>query len=199
MYQLLQILKATQSSTRTGTEGQRHIEIVQSRAESGTIVVLAGDGVDHAIPHTADTLTVEWYAGGGGWEGGANESWGIDNVEVTLNELPVESTATFNVTLSHSSNDTISVYYTTVYDTAQAGSDYVAAAGTVTFVPGSTHETISVTVLGDTVAEGDETFEVALSFPINAAIGDAQGIATITDDDAAANLALALSHFFGFT
>ena len=144
-----------------------------------------------AIPHTADTLTVEWYAGGGGWEGGANESWGIDNVEVTLNVVPVESTATFNVTLSHSSNDTISAYYTTVDDTALAGSDYVAATGTVTFNPGSTHETISVTVLGDTVAEGDETFEVVLSYPINAAIGDAQGVATITDDDAAGSLALA--------
>ncbi|MFP6701437.1 MAG: M36 family metallopeptidase, partial [Planctomycetaceae bacterium] len=144
-----------------------------------------------AIPHTADTLTVEWYAGEAGWEGGANESWGIDNVEVTLNVVPVESTATFNVTLSHSSNDTISAYYTTVDDTALAGSDYVAATGTVTFNPGSTHETISVTVLGDTVAEGDETFEVVLSYPINAAIGDAQGVATITDDDAAGSLALA--------
>ena len=144
-----------------------------------------------AIPHTADTLTVEWYAGGAGWEGGANESWGIDNVEVTLNEVPVESTATFNVTLSHSSNDTISVDYTTVDDTAQAGSDYETISGTVTFDPGSTHETISVTVLGDTVAEGDETFEVALYSPINAAIGDPQGVATITDDDAAGSLALA--------
>ena len=32
-----------------------------------------------AIPHTASTLTIEWYSEGG-WEGGANESWGIDNV-----------------------------------------------------------------------------------------------------------------------
>ena len=44
-------------------------------------------GLDSAfqnIPHTASTLTVEWSAGGAGYEGGFNESWGIDNVEVVL-------------------------------------------------------------------------------------------------------------------
>lgn len=42
------------------------------------------------IPHTADTLTVVWRMGavsGGAaanWQGGADESWGIDNLTVTL-------------------------------------------------------------------------------------------------------------------
>ncbi|PNW37123.1 UNVERIFIED_CONTAM: hypothetical protein BEN50_01995 [Euhalothece sp. KZN 001] len=36
------------------------------------------------IPHNSDTLTVEWFASGSGWQGGDDESWAIDNVEVTL-------------------------------------------------------------------------------------------------------------------
>ncbi len=36
------------------------------------------------IPHTASTLTVSWFASGGGWSGGDNESWALDNVEIIL-------------------------------------------------------------------------------------------------------------------
>jgi hypothetical protein len=36
------------------------------------------------IPHTASTLTIEWYASGRGWQGGDDESWAIDNVEVSV-------------------------------------------------------------------------------------------------------------------
>jgi hypothetical protein len=39
----------------------------------------------HDIPHTADTLTVVWTAAGPGWQGGNDESWGIDDVEVIVN------------------------------------------------------------------------------------------------------------------
>jgi len=146
-----------------------------------------------AIPHTASTLTVEWYAQTG-WEGGANESWGIDNVEVTLNGVPVQTTATFNVTLSHSSADTVTVDYTTVDNTAEAGDDYVTNSSVVTFEPGQTHQTIGVKVLGDLTAEGTETFQLTLDNPTNAVVGDPVGIGTIVDDDAAAALVLALSH-----
>jgi hypothetical protein len=38
-----------------------------------------------SIPHTSDTLTISWYASGGGWGGGYDESWAIENVEVILN------------------------------------------------------------------------------------------------------------------
>ena len=41
-------------------------------------------------------------------------------------------------------------------------------------------------VLGDTLAEADETFTVNLSVAVNATIADAQGVGTIVDDDGAA-------------
>ncbi|MEX2189045.1 MAG: Ig-like domain-containing protein, partial [Pirellulales bacterium] len=36
------------------------------------------------IAHSASTLTVSWFTSGGGWSGGANESWALDNVEIIL-------------------------------------------------------------------------------------------------------------------
>lgn len=36
------------------------------------------------VPHTGPTLTVEWTAAGGGWQGAADESWAIENVRVVL-------------------------------------------------------------------------------------------------------------------
>lgn len=46
-------------------------------------------GLQHSafgdIPHTSNTLTIEWFADGAGWQGwGMDESWAIDNVEVLL-------------------------------------------------------------------------------------------------------------------
>jgi hypothetical protein len=37
-----------------------------------------------SIPHTSSTLTVEWFASGPVWQGESDESWAIENVEVTL-------------------------------------------------------------------------------------------------------------------
>jgi len=39
------------------------------------------------IDHTSDTLTVEFFASGNGWQGGSDESWAIDNVEIILNGI----------------------------------------------------------------------------------------------------------------
>ena len=91
----------------------------------------------------------------------------------------------FNVSLSEASADTVTVDFSTANGSATAGSDYVAASGTVTFSPGVTSQTIAVDVLGDTTFENDETFSVDLSNPANATISDAQGIGTITNDDSA--------------
>ena len=37
------------------------------------------------IPHTSDTLTVEWYASGENWQGGGDESFAVDNLVVIIN------------------------------------------------------------------------------------------------------------------
>lgn len=40
------------------------------------------------IAHTASSLTVEFTAAGPGWQGGSDESFGVDNVNVMVNEVP---------------------------------------------------------------------------------------------------------------
>jgi hypothetical protein len=81
----------------------------------------------------------------------------------------------------------VSVDYATSDGTATAGSDYGAAAGTLTFGPGETSKSFTVPVKSDSVHEGDEALQVVLS---NAAGGASLGspagaTVTIADDDAA--------------
>ena len=67
-----------------------------------------------------------------------------------------------------------------------AGADYVTLVpGTLTFAPGTTEQTIEVTVIGDAVDEADETVAVRLHSPENAALNPeaAVGTGTIIDDD----------------
>ena len=102
--------------------------------------------------------------------------------KLTINDINVTegttgtSLAGFTVRLSGYSLYTITVHYATANGTATAPADYVATSGTVTFAPGETSKKILVTIKGDTVPEGIETFKVNLSAPANATISD--GIAT---------------------
>jgi hypothetical protein len=92
----------------------------------------------------------------------------------------------FTVTLSPPSNQTVTVNYATADGTATAGSDYVAITPTqLTFAPGETRKTITMTVNGDATVEPDETFVVELSSAINADIGTPEGTGTIMNDDGA--------------
>jgi hypothetical protein len=37
-----------------------------------------------SIPHSASTLTIEWFASGDGWQGGGDESWAIEDLEILI-------------------------------------------------------------------------------------------------------------------
>ena len=93
------------------------------------------------------------------------------------------ATLEFNVTLSHVSSRTITVSYATQDGTAQAGSDYTAASGALTFNAGDTSQTVSVTVLTDSEDEGEETLTLTISNPSQATLDDASGIGTGTIED----------------
>jgi hypothetical protein len=109
---------------------------------------------------------------------------GVSINDVTVTEGNSGTTdAIFTVTLSTVSSSTVTVKYDTADSTATAGSDYQSASGTLTFAPGQTSKTITVTVNGDTVVEPDETFFVNLSNPTNATLTDSQGVGTIKNDD----------------
>ena len=77
----------------------------------------------------------------------------------------------------------VTVDYATADGTAASGGDYTAASGTLTFNPGQTSKTVSVSVIGETTYELNETFFVNLSNASGAMIGDGQGSGTILNDD----------------
>ena len=97
---------------------------------------------------------------------------------------------TFNVTLSAVSGQTVTVDYVTSNGTAVAGSDYAAAAGTLTFAPGQTAKTITVQLVGDTATELDESFSVTLTNPTNIAIASGSATGTITNDDGSPSITI---------
>jgi hypothetical protein len=112
----------------------------------------------------------------------------IDDVAVSEGNTGT-ATLGFTVSLSAASGQTVTVAYATANGTATiADGDYLDCSGTLTFAPGVTTQPVSVTVNGDTRNEANETVLVNLSGPANATLLDAQGVGTITNDDAATYL-----------
>ncbi len=89
----------------------------------------------------------------------------------------------FTVTLARQSSDTVTVQFQTFDGTAEAGGDYLATSGVLTFNPVDAQRVVQVTVNGDTTPENNESFEVRLSNPTNAVIQDGVGVGTILTDD----------------
>jgi hypothetical protein len=78
----------------------------------------------------------------------------------------------------------VTVNYTTSDGTAVSGSDYDAATGQVTIPAGQTSTTLTITQIhGDSSVEGDETFNMVISNPVNATLGTSSALITITNDD----------------
>ena len=106
----------------------------------------------------------------------------INDVTVTEGNTGAVA-ANFTVTLSAASTEAITIAYATGNGTGTAGSDFYSTSGTLTFAPGETSKTVTVPVIGDRLAEPNETFVVNLSDPTNATIADGQGVGTIIDDE----------------
>lgn len=114
----------------------------------------------------------------------AQPSLTINDVSLTEGDSGTKNFI-FTVTQSAASNLEVKVDFATANGTATiADSDYQSNSGTLTFNPGDLTKTITVLVNGDQKFEPDETFFVNLTNPINATIGDNQGLGTITNDDA---------------
>jgi hypothetical protein len=90
-------------------------------------------------------------------------------------------TATFEIRLSEAAATTVTATWTTADGTAVAPADYTGGTGEVVLSPGQLTTLISVPVVADTTAEGEETFTVTLTEAAGATISDGEATATITD------------------
>ncbi|XP_017793702.1 PREDICTED: sodium/calcium exchanger 1 isoform X3 [Habropoda laboriosa] len=122
------------------------------------------------------------------------ESVDIDNVNAMRiffepgHYTVMENVGTFEVGVTRAGGDLskpCSVDYCTEDGSAEAGSDYISAKGTLTFDPGETKKTIKLSVIDDELFEEDEHFYVRLSNASQPAMLVSPSLATvmILDDD----------------
>jgi len=72
----------------------------------------------------------------------------------------------------------------TVDGTALQRTDFTSVFRTLSFAPGETSKTVTISIIDDTRIEGDETFTVTLSGPVNTVLGSpANAVMTIVDND----------------
>lgn len=95
--------------------------------------------------------------------------------------------AEFVVTLDQASTGLVAVDFTTADDSAIAPDDYTTSSGTLNFAPGETTATISVPLVDDDANEGEESFSIVLSTPVNANLGNDTATVTIADNDDVTN------------
>jgi hypothetical protein len=95
---------------------------------------------------------------------------------------------TFPVTLAQVSSEDVTVDYQTEDGTAVAGEDYVATSGTATIPAGSRSTSVSVTVVGDKVAEPKESMSLVLADPAYGDLVQGTGEGVIVDNDTSVDL-----------
>jgi glucose/arabinose dehydrogenase len=164
---------------------------------SGTIALQAGQKYD---------IEIEYYEQGGGalqqlsWSSPSQakqiipatqlySEFNSGTIVLAQNGITVnEGAGTANVTINRTggSQGSALVVYTTVNDTALAGSDYTATAGSVEFRDGETSKVITVPIINDTTPEPEEKFGFSLNRVDGAALGTSRTAQiTIVDNDAA--------------
>ena len=91
---------------------------------------------------------------------------------------------TLTVTRTGSTAGSASLTYSSLDVTASGFSDYTGLAGTLTFAAGESSKNVSIAIVNDTIAEGNETFNLILSGVSNANLGSpAVTTVTIVDND----------------
>jgi hypothetical protein len=155
-------IPSLRDSPRSLVEGVEYFSVIATPASPGLGVRSATVGIaDYAPPPTIRVTDIAVAEGNSG-----------------------SKNAVFTVSLSATYPKAVSVNYATRDLTATvADTDYVAAAGTLTFLPGQTSRTVAVAVNGDTRLEPNERFQLLLSAPTNASLATATATCTINNDE----------------
>lgn len=113
----------------------------------------------------------------------------VHNVSISDDITITESdSAIFTVSLNSATYETLKVDFATADGSALADDDYEPQSGTLVFLPGDQHKTITIPLIDDTKYELTENFTVVLSNPVapsplDFTIIKDTGIATVTDND----------------
>jgi uncharacterized delta-60 repeat protein len=108
----------------------------------------------------------------------------VQFLDASTRVVESDGVATLYVGRTGNLSGTVTVSYTTSDDTATAGSDYTAQAGTLTFAPNETVKTVTIPIRNDQVFEAPEWFTLTLSNPTGGAIlGTTNPVEVIIQDD----------------
>jgi M6 family metalloprotease-like protein len=151
-------------------EGAESFRVNLNNAANGTIIDGQGAAIIGNDDGTASTPFVS-----------------INDVTITEGNSGTTN-ATFTVTLSAPSGQTVVVSAIAYNGTARSPADYTSVGARLTFAPRETTRTFLVPIKGDLLDEPNETFYVILSSPANAVIARGRGVGTINDGDAAPSI-----------
>ncbi|MCU0624781.1 MAG: hypothetical protein MUF53_13095, partial [Gemmatimonadaceae bacterium] len=153
--------------------------VTLASAASGTVTV------DYATADGTALAGLDYTATSGTLTFGAGQTSRTFTVPVAADTEGNDgaTAATVTVTLTASATP-VTLDWATADGTASAGEDYTAAAGSLTFAPGETSQTISIAIAPDTVWEANEAFRIQLSNAVGAPLVGASGSVTIANDDA---------------
>jgi hypothetical protein len=202
--------------TAGDSNGDGNIDLLTTNSITGTVSVLLGSGagafkppVNAAVGSSPTGVAVGDFNGDGRMDaaatcGASNNVWVLLNngnwptlgaPSISVNDVTIAEgntgtkNATFTVSLSAASSQTVSVHYATLDGIATtAGGDYQAVSGTLTFAPGVTSRPVTVLVNGDRVSEINESFVLLLTDPSNAFVADMRGVGNIVDDEPHASI-----------
>lgn len=174
---------ATASGAQPGTTFSITPDSALPLATTCTVTVQAGAVHDDDANDPPDTMAAD-YSFSFTTETGLPPLPVLSVANVSQPEGDAANTLTFTVQLSAPAGlGGVDFSYATENGTATAGSDYVAASGAGRIDENDSSTTLTIDVLGDTLAEPDETFTLRLTGITGATPTSANATATLVNDD----------------
>ena len=186
----------------TATNGS--VSIAAGDNSTSIPITILTDSLDEATEQLSVTLTNPQNAQAGSRMVGTvniSDSASTNPPIVSIADTSVNEGAgsvALTVSVNPASGQDIDVDYTTVNGTALAPGDFSADNQTLTIPAGMTSGTITINLPNDSIYEGNETFEVALSNAVNATLSATDNSSTITinEDEPFPEVTLSQSHSF---
>jgi len=169
---IVQILQADQLTFDVGGNATQRIEGDLLGFEDFVELVLGGE-----VPNTGIVETGPATVG--------FPQLRVAGAEAEEGDTGTNGELVFDVELSAPSAAPVSVDYTVLGRTAEAGVDFSATSGTLTIPAGETAGEIAVGILGDDLPEFAETLRLVLSSPQGAELVNDVATGTILNDDVA--------------
>ena len=161
-------------------EGQTYLGSTQATTNASGVATFSGSFTTPSAPGQVITATSTDAAGNTSEFSACLDTSAPDAFQFTTPSYTTNESQAAHVVVSRTGATTgaATVSYATSDLTAKAGTDYVAASGTLQFAPGETTKSVDITLFDDALNEGEESFRVTLSSPTG---GPVLGTPSTTD------------------